>query len=270
METMKPDLCPNEPVPWRIRALRGAVLLGFASVVASVLWAGSRGGAQRVAVMEPEEQSHRAAQIVVVDVPEVEPAEPAAAVLPEIPKAAPVAPTSTWDVKLKVVMVQVDRTAALHARAGELFSRDSVYMGAGHAERALEQFTRTHCAQTLANSTLVFTDKQRCELNADGQLGSVPYGVQLALTSTMLDRKRTRLDVAARLHTRETEAPVKSFVIWNAQGFTATAILNEGQTLAVAGLLPLTSQHGRGPRALPECVDADREVVLLITPDFAR
>lgn len=255
-------------VPLRIRALRAAVILGCISLVLSVVWAGSRQHATPVPNAEPEEQSHPATQVI-VDVPEVEPEGPVE------PEAKTVARPAPSDLKLKVLIAEVDRTAALGARIGSLLPQETMRLDTPHVERALDHLKHSKCAATLKVLTLAFRDKQTADLDVDGIVATpgsekIAYGVQITLTPTLLDGKRTRIDVAAKVHAREGATAQKSFVIWNAHGFSVSGTVSDGQTLAIAGLLSLTSRNHQTPRALPDYRDADREVVLHITPEFER
>ena len=181
-------------------------------------------------------------------------------------------------VKLKVVIAEVNRTAALRAKVCVDLSRQTSCMDGRQAMLALNDLKRSKCARTLAEPTLVTLDGQIARFDAGGQVvfasnGSasapVPYGVQLAFTPTVLDKDRVRLEVAASLSAHDAGSNSSSLHV-NSRSFSSTVEMSEGQTLAVAGLMQTIVGASRICFPMWRSSSEEQELVILITPELVR
>lgn len=265
-------MMPRTVGTWELNALRGAVLLSAGSLLGILVWTGcatlrTPDPAPRVLRTPSREAEEQSQPHPIVVIPEVEPEEspaPTATVETMAPPpstnspAVPVVPVKRAEfskpARLKVVVAEVNRSAAQRAGAAVNLPREATCLERDPAARALDWLRSAKCAQTLAEGMLAWSEGEAIVCDAIGQLevpGStvtIPLGVRLSVTATTLDQGRLRLAVAANLHDTPGLQP---------QGFSATLNLSAGQTLVIADLLPVLVRGGGDVR----------EVVLLITPE---
>jgi len=164
---------------------------------------------------------------------------------------------------------------------------------------ALSALKTMKLARTLAEPNLVTLNGQPANFLVGGEFpipeitgftGSglqgvafVPYGVQLQFTPTVTDRNRIRLRMRSQVSTRSTDtvnvagSDVPSNL--NQRNFQTTVELQEGQTLAIAGLIQ--NSHTGGSSRVPFLGDIpylgrlfssdsgtydEQELVVLVTP----
>ena len=180
-------------------------------------------------------------------------------------------------VMLKVVVCEVNRTAAQRANVCLDLSQRTVCMDKGQAAHAMSTLKRSNCAKILAEPALVTLDGQIARFDAGGLVvfasngntsAPVPYGVQLAFTPTVLDRGRVRLEVSASLSARDGASSHASLLNLTSRGFSSTVEMNEGQTLTVAGLLQTITGNNRSHFPMWRNTTEEQELVILITPEL--